>query len=163
MNRPEDRPPGIELRPAHPDDAARVARVLLASRQAFLPYAVSPHSDEDTRRWVRDVLVPSGGVTVALDGEAMVGVLAVSRDAGVSWIDQLYLSPAFVGRGLGTRLLRHALQRLEPPVRLYTFQANAGARRFYERHGFRAIAFSDGSGNDERCPDVLYELCDRLA
>jgi hypothetical protein len=32
------------------------------------------------------------------------------------------------------------------------------ALSFYERHGFRAIAFSDGSANEERCPDVLYEL-----
>jgi hypothetical protein len=36
--------------------------------------------------------------------------------------------------------------------------ANAGARRFYERHGFSAIEFTDGSANEERCPDVLFEL-----
>jgi hypothetical protein len=34
---------------------------------------------------------------------------------------------------------------------------DAAARRFYERHGYIAVAFSDGSGNEERCPDVLYE------
>jgi putative addiction module component (TIGR02574 family) len=43
-------------------------------------------------------------------------------------------------------------------VRLYTFQANTRARSFWERHGFKAIAYSDGSTNEERCPDVLYEL-----
>jgi hypothetical protein len=46
---------------------------------------------------------------------------------------------------------------LEPPVRLYVFQANIRARQFYERHGFSAIDFGDGSLNEERCPDVLYE------
>jgi len=148
----------IELRPARVDDAPRIARVLLWSRLVFLPYAVSSHSDDDTRHWVRNVLVPSGGVTVACEGEAMVGVVAVSQEAEAGWIHQLYLSPTHVGRGLGSRLIDHALQQLARPVRLYTFQANAGARRFYERHGFRAIAFSDGSTNDERCPDVLYEL-----
>ncbi|MGE3511045.1 MAG: histone acetyltransferase, partial [Vicinamibacterales bacterium] len=30
-------------------------------------------------------------------------------------------------------------------------------RVFYERHGFVAVAFGDGSGNEERCPDILYE------
>jgi hypothetical protein len=30
------------------------------------------------------------------------------------------------------------------------------ARRFYERHGFTAIAFDGGSGNEEGCPDVRY-------
>jgi hypothetical protein len=50
------------------------------------------------------------------------------------------------------------MNTLAPPIRLYTFQANAGARRFYERHGFVPIEFTDGQANEERCPDVLYEL-----
>jgi ribosomal protein S18 acetylase RimI-like enzyme len=50
------------------------------------------------------------------------------------------------------------LARLPRPVRLYTFAANTGARRFYERYGFVAIAYGDGSHNEERTPDVLYEL-----
>jgi ribosomal protein S18 acetylase RimI-like enzyme len=76
----------------------------------------------------------------------------------VSWIDQLYVMPGHTEQGIGSALLAHALAALEPPVRLYTFQANTRARSFYERHGFHAIAFSDGSANEERCPDVLYEL-----
>jgi hypothetical protein len=47
---------------------------------------------------------------------------------------------------------------LSRPTRVYTFQANSGARRFYERHGFAAIQLTDGQGNEEHCPDVLYEL-----
>lgn len=37
----------------------------------------------------------------------------------------------------------------------WTFAANAGARRFYERHGFVAIAVTDGD-NEEGAPDVRY-------
>lgn len=54
-----------------------------------------------------------------------------------------------VGRGIGTLLMERAKAQLGSPVRLYTFQANAGARRFYERHGFRAITPGDGSGNEK--------------
>jgi hypothetical protein len=43
-----------------------------------------------------------------------------------------------------------------PLVKLHCFQANTGARRFYERHGFRAEVFGDGSGNEEGLPDILY-------
>ena len=50
-----------------------------------------------------------------------------------------------------------ALNRLHGTIRVYTFEPNRGARRFYERHGFSAIAFGDGSNNESRCPDVLYE------
>ena len=37
------------------------------------------------------------------------------------------------------------------------FQRNAAARAFYEKHGFRAVAFGDGSANMEAEPDALYE------
>jgi hypothetical protein len=40
--------------------------------------------------------------------------------------------------------------------RLWTFQANTGARRFYERHGCKAVEFTDGRRNEEKLPDVLY-------
>lgn len=62
-----------------------------------------------------------------------------------------------MNQGIGTLLLQQTLDELMPPIRLYTFQANHTARQFYEKHGFQPIAFSDGSGTEERCPDVLYE------
>ena len=39
---------------------------------------------------------------------------------------------------------------------LWTFQRNEPARRFYEQRGFVAVKETDGSGNEEREPDVLY-------
>jgi len=88
----------------------------------------------------------------------VVGVLATSSKPECGWIDQLYLMPDFVRQGIGTQLLMHALCALPRPVRLYTFQANARARSFYEQNGFVAVQFSDGSSNEENCPDVLYQL-----
>ncbi|GAB1619971.1 hypothetical protein AAOGI_00210 [Agarivorans albus] len=58
----------------------------------------------------------------------------------------------------GTALLREALARVGRPCRLYTFQENRAARQFYEKQGFEAIEFTDGSANEENVPDVLYEL-----
>jgi ribosomal protein S18 acetylase RimI-like enzyme len=97
-------------------------------------------------------------VSVATFEEHVIGVLAVSHAHGVNWIDQLYVAPEYCGRGVGSQLLKAALSSLSRPIRLYTFQQNVGARRFYELHGFLPIQMSDGSGNEERCPDVLYEL-----
>jgi GNAT superfamily N-acetyltransferase len=148
---------GVVLRPAVPDDAASVADVLIRSRLTFLPFAPFAHPLDEVRAWVADTLVPGGNVTVAtLDGR-VVGVLATSRADGCSWIDQLYVAPEWVGRGVGSRLLARAHDGLPPPIRLYTFQANARARGFYERSGYAAVAFGDGSGNEEGVPDVLYE------
>ncbi len=147
----------ITLRPALPTDAEAVTDVYLASRRVFVGFAPLAHGDPEVRQWITGQMIPSGGVTVAAQGDLIVGFLAVSCEDGVGWIDQLYLAPEFVGGGIGSRLLAQAKANLRSPIRLYTFQANVGARRFYERHGFHAIAFSDGLDNEEKCPDVLYE------
>ena len=146
-----------QVRPARASDHHSVATVLIESRRAFMPYAPSAHTEREVRQWVQDVLLPAGGVSVATLDAAVCGVLATADDGAYRWIRQLFVAPAEVGRGLGTRLLHDALARLAPPVRLYTFQANVGARRFYERNGFETVALGDGRDNEEHCPDVLFE------
>jgi len=148
----------VVLRSAVDSDAPAVAGVLISSRRTFIPYAPMAHSPSEVHRWVRHTLIPSRRVTVACASEEVVGVLATSEAEGILWIDQLYVLPGYVGQSVGARLLKHGLASLVRPVRLYTFQANAGARRFYEKHRFTAIEFTDGSTNEERCPDVLLEL-----
>lgn len=153
----------LQVRPAAESDPERIADILIESRAAFMPYAPSAHTEDEVRAWVQHHLLPTGGVTVAVLDGVVVGVLAVSSGGGYSWIDQMYVHPSLVSQGIGTRLLDHAIAVLPRPIRLYTFQQNVGARRFYERHGFQAVAFSDGQDNEEHCPDVLYELRARSA
>ena len=146
------------LRAASGNDAPCVAQLLIDTRSRFMPYAPSAHSEDEVREWVAATLVPGGGVIVAEVRGRVLGAMAIARDSGGAWITQMAVDPAVVRQGLGSMLLAHALGTLPRPVRLYTFQANNGARRFYERHGFAAIQFTDGHGNEEHCPDVLYEL-----
>jgi GNAT superfamily N-acetyltransferase len=146
-----------DLRKARLDDAEAVADVYLRSRKELVACAPLAHSDADVRDWIRQRLIPSGRVTVAVIGDDIVGLLAVSKGTDCSWIDQLYLLPAWVGRGIGTNLLEFARRELSPPIRVYTFQGNHRARDFYERRGFQPVAFGDGSDNEENCPDILYE------
>jgi GNAT superfamily N-acetyltransferase len=78
--------------------------------------------------------------------------------AGLSpgWLDHLYMDPDSQNRGFGSMLLEH-VKRLQPRgLRLWVFQKNAGARRFYERHDFRLEKMTDGASNMEREPDALY-------
>jgi len=146
-----------DLRPATSDDAGAVAEVFLRSRKELVACAPLAHSDENVRAWVRERLIPAGRTTVAVVKGRVIGFLVVSCDAGIGWIDHLYVLPGWVGRGIGTQLLELARRRLSGPIRLYTFQGNEGARRFYESRGFTPIEYGDGSLNEERCPDVLYE------
>ena len=145
------------LRTAKLTDAPVIADVYLASRNTFLAYAPLAHSDADIHVWIETQLIPDASVTVAERGGEVVGFVATAVEGPPLWLDQLYVRPDSVGLGLGSKLLEHALAGVTQPVRLYTFQANAGARRFYERHGFKTVQFTDGQSNEEKCPDVLYE------
>jgi ribosomal protein S18 acetylase RimI-like enzyme len=147
----------VDFRLATLGDADAVADVYLRSRKELVACAPLAHSDDSVRGWVRRRLIPAGRTTVAVVDGQIVGLIAVASASDGSWIEQLYLHPAWIGRGIGTQLLGRARAELSPPIRLYTFQGNQRARDFYERRGFRAVRFSDGSGNEEKCPDVLYE------
>jgi GNAT superfamily N-acetyltransferase len=148
----------VELRPAHAGDASEVATVLITSRRAHLPYLPEPRTEREIRHWIATTVLRTQEVTVALDGPRMVGILCAKREEDVSWIRQLFILPGHAGKGTGSLLLGEALARLPRPVQLWCFQRNTGARRFYERHGFKAVRATDGRDNEERTPDVLYEL-----
>ncbi len=151
------------FRPATLDDAATVAHVYCTSFNYFISFAPSIENDVGLDMWIRLKLLPSTHVTLVEQEGATVGIIATATKwypAGnrhIGWIDLLYLLPNAVGHGIGSALVEQAKAELGSPIRLYTFQENHGARRFYERHGFSAIAERDGSSNQEGCPDVLYE------
>ncbi|RQS31092.1 N-acetyltransferase [Burkholderia sp. Bp8992] len=144
------------LRRATTADASEVADVYLRSRKTLASYAPLVHADAAVRDWVTDVLVPSGNVTVAVNDDRIVGIAAHAVTDGVTWLEQLYVCPEFKRQGIGTALLESVKSQANGKLQLYTFQMNRDAAAFYEQHGFVAIAYSDGSRNEEGCPDVLY-------
>lgn len=133
-----------------------IAELYLSSRRKYVSFAPLIHSDSEIRVWMRDRLIPTADVFVAMENDVILGMMALSSDDRYFWLDHLYIHPENTGGGIGSLLLQLAKERLQE-FRLYTFQENVVARRFYEKHGLRAIEFSDGRENEERCPDVLYE------
>jgi GNAT superfamily N-acetyltransferase len=117
-----------------------------------MPYLPPLHTDDETRAWIANVVLPHQEVWVAESAGRVVGVAALDDDT----LTQLYLLPAAQGRGIGSRLLETAKTRRPEGLRLYAFQRNGRARGFYERRGFVPVEFGDGSGNEEGEPDVLY-------
>ena len=140
----------VALRPATGSDAASIARILRAALSSF-DWMPVMHTPAEDLAFIRDLVLPGQQVTIAEAGKEIVGFIAVSGD----WVEQLYLDPAWTGRGIGSRLLMQATAAL-PVVKLHCFQSNTGARRFYERHGFRPEALGDGTTNEEGLPDILY-------
>jgi ribosomal protein S18 acetylase RimI-like enzyme len=145
------------LRKATLADAMTISNIYLASRNKFISFAPLVHSDKSILKWIREILIPAGQMIVAEENGIIVGMMALSKKEGMGWIDQLYLSPETVGRGIGTLLVEAAKSMLGSPICLHTFQENVEARRFYEKHGFQIVKLTDGSENEENCPDILYE------
>jgi GNAT superfamily N-acetyltransferase len=85
------------------------------------------------------------------------GVVLAWLDVGDGWVNQLICRRSSTGLGIGKQLLDFAKSVSPDGLQLYTFQVNAGARRFYIREGFKEVELGDGSGNEERQPDVRME------
>ena len=141
----------MEVRLATPEDADAVAVVFIASFRSltFLPEL---HTDEETRAHIATV-VARDEVWVAVDDGRIVGMAALSGGQ----LDAFYVHPDAQGRGAGSALLAKAKERRPDGFTFWVFQQNEHARRFYERRGCRAVMLTDGSGNEEKTPDALYE------
>lgn len=145
----------VILRPARSTDAGKTGEILhrFACETSWMP---SLHTGAETIAFC-GVMIDRGWVTVAEADGAVLGFLA--RDEGE--ICSLYVASEACGRGIGKRLLEAAKGQVgagchSGRLSLWTFQANEGARRFYQREGFAEVQRSDGSRNEERLPDIEY-------
>jgi ribosomal protein S18 acetylase RimI-like enzyme len=143
----------VTIRRATAADASRVATVYIASRRGAAKWLPTVGTDDEIRAFVIDQMIPERECWVAEDADRIVAVLVLLHDE----IDQLYVAPGAQRCGVGDAMLAHA-KRLRPAgLRLWAFQRNTPARRFYEARGFVATKFTDGANNMEREADVLYE------
>ena len=147
------------LRPARGNDAADCSSVYLRSRRFALPDVPTVHSDSDVRRWMADEVIAHADVTVAEVDGMVVALMVLDADANprTGWIEQLYVDPSWIGRGLGQQFVARAKAAHPDGLQLWTFQVNEPARRFYERLGFTEVERTEGAGNEERAPDIRYQ------
>ena len=140
------------IRRAGAGDADAVADVFTPSFESltFLPRL---HTHEQQRAWIRDVVLTRSEVWVAEEGGRIVGFAAL----GDAVLEHLYVHPDAQGRGVGGALLEQAKACRPAGFRFWVFQANDRARGFYERRGCTVVELTDGSRNEERVPDALYE------
>ena len=96
---------------------------------------VDPHPIEEQRAHLVSVVVPNNAVRMALREGSVVGFVAATSDS----ISQLYVRKSDHRRGIGPQLLDWAKAQSSDSLWLYTFARNAGARSFYEKHGFRIV------------------------
>jgi putative acetyltransferase len=139
------------IRLATPGEVVAVARLHREVRAACLPCLPDLHTPAEILGFFRDRVFPSNEVWVA-GADTLDGFCAFRA----CWVDHLYIRPERHRLGLGTALLGEAMA-VNARLRLWTFQRNTGAIAFYRARGFRLVRETDGSGNEEREPDALFE------
>ena len=152
----------LVLRPLAPGDEAELHRI---------------HTTAEVRRWWDD---PAEGFPWSDDPEAT--RMAVEVDGALSGLVQfseeldpkyrhasidLFLDPAFHGRGLGTEVVRRVVRQLVDDrghhrITIDPAAANVAAIRAYEKVGFRAVgvmrAYERDVGGDGWHDGLLMEL-----
>jgi putative acetyltransferase len=124
----------VIIRQARPDDIPALARIAAAGyRSTFLPILGEQGlalraADFFQQRFADEI----HWLHVGEDGAGRMQGFHQVKDG---LLVMLFLDPALVGQGLGAILLRHA--EAQGAVRLECFRDNTGARRFYEREGWR--------------------------
>lgn len=143
------------LRPALAQDAREVAEVHLRARTAAARAGHMPpgiHTDDEVRAWLAGRLAVDEVWVAEVDG----AVAAYARFTG-TWLDDLYVDPDRQGQGLGSALLALVASLRPDGFGLWVFEANVPAQRFYARHDLVVTERTDGSGNEERAPDLRME------
>jgi putative acetyltransferase len=144
---------GREIRLMRQNEVEAVVLAWRRSRDASRPWleARMSYTPAQDLAFFRDVLALECQVWVATERRAVLGLMAL-RDA---FIEQLYVDPPAQRQGVGRALLAHAMKLRPAGLSLYTLQNNQRARAFYERFGFRPVAF--GVSPSPECePDVKY-------
>jgi putative acetyltransferase len=139
------------IRRARSEDGAAVARLFRRSFGTldFLPRLHTP--EQDRAHFER--VIDEQEVWLWEEDGAVLGFAALDD----AMLNYLYVEPETHGRGIGSALVARAQERRPNGFRLWVFQRNENARRFYERRGMRLVELTNGSGNEEGEPDALYE------
>lgn len=156
----------VALRPARNSDSPALAAIFVAACGAGYRGVVPDDVIDrlDAVEWAvtlgRVLDAADRNTVVAIDEHgAPVGFASYGDDRdrpGDGYVASLYVHPRASGSGIGGRLLCHALEAMSTvDVQLWVFEGNAGARRLYERAGFRP----DGARMTDprwRVPQIRY-------
>ena len=133
--------------------APEIAVVFRTSFKEGLPYLPVLHTADEDLEYFRNRVFTANSVFAAFDEQSkVVGFIAF----GNGWVNHLYILTGYQRLGIGGKLLEQAKSE-QQSLRLWTFDRNARAQRFYKKHGFFVVKHTDGAKNEERHPDVLFQ------
>jgi GNAT superfamily N-acetyltransferase len=145
--------PEVSVRRGGPDDADALADLYSEARRAAVPHMPpAVHTDEEHREFYRRHLStdPDNTIWVAEAAGETLGFAVCTP----TFLDGIYVRADLKGQGIGSLLLDVVEATHPDGYELWVFRSNTGARRLYQRRGLVEVEHTDGSGNEEKAPDV---------
>jgi putative acetyltransferase len=142
----------IEISRAKPEHSEDIVSIFNKAR-AEMEYLPIIHTSAEVRNFFTS-LVSSGKVVALKEDKVIAGFMLVAD----GWLYHLYIAPQFQEKGYGKRLLDYAKELNPEGIKLWVFEQNVDAIRFYEREGFVLEKKRDqrATTNEENLPDRRY-------
>ena len=129
----------VLIRPAIPEDAYALTQIALAAKRHW----------DYPERWM-EIWTPqlsfapeyleSNESWVAMDGDQQIGFYTLQDKNGIAWIENLWILPAYIGKGVGRQLFLHALELArQREYKTLQLEADPNAAGFYEKMGMHKI------------------------
>ena len=135
----------IRVRPAALDEGERLREIAIASKSHW------GYDLERVERWAGDGDYSPQGLSekevfVAEAGGRAAGWASLIPRGEVCCLDDLWVEPDWIGKGVGSLLFRHAAERARRlGARVLEWEAEPNAVGFYERMGARRLRDGESS------------------
>jgi GNAT superfamily N-acetyltransferase len=145
---------GVTVRAAAAADVPRMREVARAAKGHW------GYDEEQLRAWAAGLEYPAHREHWVAECKGVVVAYAslLPRDDDVCELDDLWVAPEFIGRGIGSVLFAHAVERArECGATAVRWEADPNAVGFYERMGASIVGTTVGSWGRE-LPVMRLEL-----
>lgn len=133
--------PGFQIRPARTGDAEAVRQLV---RRAYAVYIPRIGREPGPMGADYEALIGEGTVTVAVEDDSIVGVLVLRPQRDALLLENVAVTPAKQGRGIGRALMafaeEHARKLSLTKISLYTHARMTDNLALYPRLGYVEVA-----------------------
>jgi ribosomal protein S18 acetylase RimI-like enzyme len=128
------------IRPIHPEEADTLSEIAFSAKSHW---RYPEHWMEMWRpqlTFTPEYFEATGG-WVAVDKETAVGFYTLEEKNGNAWIENLWILPEYIGKGIGKALFLHGLEiSRQRGYTILRLEADPNAAGFYEKMGMYKIS-----------------------
>lgn len=143
----------IHILPANPEQADALTEIAVAAKRYW------NYPERWIQIWLPQLTVSAGYIAehetwVAQAADGLTAWYSLKETKGELWLDHLWVSPGFIGKGIGRKLVLHSLERSrQRHASVLKVLADPNAESFYRHMGAEKIGEQAGEVDGE--PRIL--------